>query len=349
MFIQIHAIHSVPPSCINRDDVGAAKIAVYGGARRHRVSSQAWKRAMRTYAANAGLSESATRTRRLTNMIADKVVGDFERKDVIAKANEVVNSAGFKTKKDKNKDEDGNLLYLTDALAFVSPGEADVLTRITTQMLSGETEISNAQIKNELESVKVTPDVALFGRMVASDKGLNVDACAQVAHAISTHEAHPEVDFYTAVDDVTTDSEGGSGFLGAQEFVSSTLLRYASVDVDRLCGTLGDDTARNVLPVFIESFVKSMPTGKSNSFANTTLPDYVLVEVVDAPVNYVGAFENPVRSRGDLVGASIAALSEYRNTISRVYGLNNAFLETNTHDPESSTLPELCEWTKKQV
>lgn len=345
MFIQIHAIHSVPPSCINRDDVGAVKNATYGGVRRHRVSSQAWKRAMRTYAADAGLAETATRTLHLPDMIADRVTNNYDRDEAVEVANKVVNTAGFKTKKAKGEDA----RYVTESLTFISPREVEVLADITGHVLEGNDMPKKKQIKDELAAVRVTPDVALFGRMVASDKGLNIDACAQVAHALSTHEAHAEVDFYTAVDDLTTDSEGGSGFLGTQEMVSSTLLRYASVDVDRLRATLGKDAAHEALAAFVEAFVKSMPTGKSNSFANTTLPDYVLIEVVDAPVNYIGAFESPVRSRGDLVGSSIESLEDYRERLSNVYGLAGDSVVMNTCDKDSSTLGELSAWAAKQV
>lgn len=345
MFIQIHAIHSVPPSCINRDDVGAVKTATYGGVRRHRVSSQAWKRAMRTYAAEAGLAEAATRTLRLPDMIADRVTNNYDRDEAVEVANKVVNTAGFKTKKAKGEDA----RYVTESLTFISPREVEVLADIAGHVLEGNDMPKKKEIKDELKAVGVTPDVALFGRMVASDKGLNIDACAQVAHALSTHEAHAEVDYYTAVDDLTTDSEGGAGFLSTQEMVSSTLLRYASVDVDRLRETLGADAAHDALAAFVEAFVKSMPTGKSNSFANTTLPDYVLVEVVDAPVNYVGAFENPVRSRGDLVGSSIESLEDYRERLSNAYGLAGDSVVMNTCDKDSSTLGELSAWAAKQV
>lgn len=345
MFIQIHAIHSVPPSCINRDDVGAVKTSIYGGVRRHRVSSQAWKRAMRTYAADAGLAETATRTLHLPDMIADRVTNNYDRDEAVEVANKVSTTAGFKTKKAKGEDA----RYVTESLTFISPGEVEVLANITAHVLEGNDMPGKKDIKTELAEVGVTPDVALFGRMVASDKGNNIDACAQVAHALSTHEAHAEVDFYTAVDDLTTDSEGGSGFLGTQEMMSSTLLRYASVDVDRLRETLGADAAETALSAFVEAFVRSMPTGKSNSFANTTLPDYVLIETVDAPVNYVGAFENPVRSRGDLVGSSIESLEDYRERLSNVYGLAGDSVVMNTCDKDSSTLGALCEWAAKQV
>ena len=45
--IDVYVLQTVPPSNLNRDDTGSPKTAVYGGARRARVSSQAWKRAVR--------------------------------------------------------------------------------------------------------------------------------------------------------------------------------------------------------------------------------------------------------------------------------------------------------------
>ena len=44
-------------------------------------------------------------------------------------------------------------------------------------------------------------DIALFGRMVADQADINVDAAAQVAHAISVHPVDNEFDYFTAVDD----------------------------------------------------------------------------------------------------------------------------------------------------
>ena len=47
-WLDIHILQTVPPPNINRDDAGSPKTAYYGGTRRARVSSQAWKRAVRT-------------------------------------------------------------------------------------------------------------------------------------------------------------------------------------------------------------------------------------------------------------------------------------------------------------
>lgn len=43
LYVDFHVLQTVPPSCVNRDDTGSPKTAVYGGAVRARVSSQAWK------------------------------------------------------------------------------------------------------------------------------------------------------------------------------------------------------------------------------------------------------------------------------------------------------------------
>ena len=56
LYVDFHILQTVPPSCINRDDTGSPKTAVYGGVTRARVSSQAWKHAMRAaFAENARL------------------------------------------------------------------------------------------------------------------------------------------------------------------------------------------------------------------------------------------------------------------------------------------------------
>ena len=38
LYVDLHVVQTVPPSCINRDDTGSPKTAVYGGTTRARVS-----------------------------------------------------------------------------------------------------------------------------------------------------------------------------------------------------------------------------------------------------------------------------------------------------------------------
>ncbi len=121
-----------------------------------------------------------------------------------------------------------------------------------------------------------------------------------MAHAISTHEIIPEFDYFTAIDDLQPDDTAGAAHLGSIEFNSSTLYRYANVNIRELKENLGDkEDIVSATKEFIKSFVKSMPGGKQNTFANKTLPDYVMICLrQDTPVNLVSAFEQPVSARG---------------------------------------------------
>ncbi|MBD3949621.1 type I-E CRISPR-associated protein Cas7/Cse4/CasC [Tuanshanicoccus lijuaniae] len=294
LFLDIHAIQSVPPSNINRDDTGSPKTAEYGGARRARVSSQSWKRAMRRYFnENSEQANLGKRTVEIVQFVSDKIreidpTIDFERS--MEMAEEVVSNAGIKTKNQKTK-----------ALFFIGNEQGRKLA---------EAAINNIDDKKILtEILKDNPaiDIALFGRMVATDASLNEDASSQVAHAISTHAVQTEFDFYTAVDDLRPDDKAGAGMLGTIEYNSSTLYRYANVSVHELLNQLKDkESVINTLTLFVEAFTNSMPKGYVNSFANQTLPKAVLVILRnDRPVNLVGAFEKPIRSKEGYVNKSI--------------------------------------------
>ena len=121
-----------------------------------------------------------------------------------------------------------------------------------------------------------------------------------------------EFDYFTAVDDGSPEDNAGAGHLGTVEFNSSTLYRYATVNVAALRDTLGDRTPEAVR-AFAEAFIRSMPTGKQNTFANRTRPDAVYVTVRrDQPVALTGAFEKPIAAGDDgYVAASVRALADY--------------------------------------
>ena len=136
--------------------------------------------------------------------------------------------------------------------------------------------------------------------MVADDPSLSFDAAAQVAHSISTHAVQNEYDYFTAVDDCQAEDNAGAGHLGTVEYNSATLYRYATVNVMELERHLGAEKAAEVVRSFGEAFIRSMPTGKQNTFANRTLPDAVYVTIrEDQPVNLCGAFERAVRKSAE--------------------------------------------------
>ncbi|MBF6416870.1 type I-E CRISPR-associated protein Cas7/Cse4/CasC [Nocardia cyriacigeorgica] len=322
--IDIHILQTVPPSNLNRDDSGSPKTAIYGGARRARVSSQAWKRATRVaFDDTLDRSELGVRTRRVVEVLAGAIAerSDDLRESAEELAVQAMNAVGIKVKPPKKDatEEAGYLVFLSrnqiDALS-----DAAVAAAGTENVAAALAAAKAKDLANHAHSV----DIALFGRMVADQADLNVDAAVQVAHAISVHPVETEFDYFTAVDDATGPEETGAGMIGTVEFNSATLYRYATVDVDLLNRNLGDaEATRRAVEAFVTSFVRSMPTGKQNTFANRTLPEAVVVLVRDSqPINLVGAFETPVRESntvGRIKRAADALLSEAAE-IERAYG-----------------------------
>lgn len=325
--IDVHVLQTVPPSNLNRDDTGSPKTAVYGGVRRARVSSQAWKRATRRdFAELLDSSELGTRTKRVVELLGDRIVAarpGTSDEQAQAAAAEVLTTAGITVKEPRNKKgappESGYLLFL-------SAQQIDALARVAVESLNGAAK-PDKKAAQALVKDKNSVDLALFGRMVADVTDLNVDAACQVAHALSTHAVQPEYDYFTAVDDhkaADEEEDAGAGMIGTVEFTSATLYRYATVDVDLLAKNLGDPAAtERAVDAFLRAFATSMPTGKQNTFANRTLPDAVLVTVrEDQPVSYVGAFEDPVTgaAEGGRVRQSAQRLAGYAADVADAYG-----------------------------
>lgn len=308
LYVDIHVIQTVPPSCVNRDDTGSPKQCIYGGVRRSRVSSQSWKRAVRLAFSDMYEPEDlASRTKNIVGMVAEQISAMDKTANATDKAVKVLEAAGLSiSKKDPKKG--------TESLFFMSQIQAKALAEIAVE--SSEKDLDKAVCQDALKN-NPSIDIALFGRMVAGVTSLNYDAAAMVAHAISTHKVQNEFDYFTAVDDLSAEESSGAGHLGTVEFNSSTLYRYASVNVRELAQSLGDDTALAVSN-FAEAFLLSMPTGKITTFANRTLPNAVYVTVrSDQPVNMAAAFERPVRpdEDGGYITGSEKALTGYAESI----------------------------------
>lgn len=294
IYLDIHVIQTVPSSNINRDDTGAPKTALYGGVTRARVSSQSWKRAVRQGFKEENIS-AGIRTKEAAKLLKDELVKldlSLSDEDATEKTADLFKAAGVKLNKKTN---------LTGALLLVTHGQIEKLAQYA---LNNDT-FDKKELKNVLNGDQ-SLDLALFGRMVADNPELNVDASAQVAHALSTHEIVPEYDYFTALDDLQPEDNAGAAMLGSLEFNSSTLYRYANVNISELAYNMDPDSAVTGAVAFVKEFLLTMPTGKQNTFANKTLPSYVMVNLrTDTPVNLVSAFEEPVKSKNGYVKKSI--------------------------------------------
>ncbi|MFI7122187.1 type I-E CRISPR-associated protein Cas7/Cse4/CasC [Amycolatopsis sp. NPDC049868] len=326
--IDVHVIQTVPPSNINRDDTGSPKTAIYGGVRRARVSSQAWKRATRdAFDVLLDREHLGVRTKRVVELIGEEIhrqVPDLTDR-VTELASAVLTAAGVKLKDARKKDTPQE----SEFLLFLSNHQVTNLAALAIEAAreAGDSKLTIA--KNEAKACADrdhSVDVSLFGRMVANLPDLNVEAAVQVAHALSVHTVANEYDYFTAVDDhkrADEEEDAGAGMIGTVEFNSSTLYRYAALDVDQLFGNLGDaEATRRATEAFVRAFVSSMPTGKQNTFANRTLPDAVLVVARETqPINLVGAFEDPVREgeKGGRIAAAIYRLATHASDLHQAF------------------------------
>lgn len=338
-FIDFHIVQSLPPNNINRDDTGAPKDAIYGGHRRARVSSQCSKRAIRKFFASANLfrpDELAIRTRQFMRLIADGIDGD--REQVMTAAANALGAIGIKVaeaKKAKGKKAEDDAEPVGDAttgyMLFLSRQTVEQLTALVRDNLDAlVTNKPSKELTKDLVAAmanNTSPDIALFGRMLADATHLSVDAAVSVAHAISSNRIDREADFFTAVDDLAGKSEADAAHLGSTEFNSSCLYRFSTINYDQLAANLQGDRelALRTVRAYARAVVLAMPTGHQTTFAAHTPPGAVLIGVHNTqPLSLASAFEKPVwhgEHDNGLSAATVARLQKRAAELTAAYGL----------------------------
>ncbi len=281
MIIEMHLLQNFAPANLNRDDTGSPKDCEFGGHRRARISSQSFKRAVRTQLRETGLigpNHLAERTKRAASEIARRLTLAGKPEDLAQQvANALLGSVKLEVK-------DGKPAYLL----FLSEGELQAATTLclrswdelsaavsaqsATTGSKAKAQVSvPAEIRNAFERALdggQAVDLALFGRMIADLPERNVEAACQVAHAISTNRVSMEFDFYTAVDDLRPGDTAGADMLGTIEFNSACFYRYSNLDTRQLATTLRDASlTQQAIHAFMQAFVAAIPTGKQNSMA----------------------------------------------------------------------------------
>lgn len=332
-FLQLHYLTCYPPSNPNRDDAGRPKSALVGGAPRLRLSSQSIKRAARMSPAfQAALAGNlGQRTQRIGTKIEKHLTGQGAAAETARKiAVEVTDVFGAmdNATKEGKAGKDGTVppVHLRQ-LAFVSPDEYGAALKIAEARLAGEPLPSAKDLaKQVLRTADGAADIAMFGRMLADDPDFNREAAVQVGHAITTHRAIVEDDFFTAVDDLKTSAEdAGAGHVGEIGFGSGVYYLYACVNCDLLIENLaGDgDLAAAAAEALSEALATATPTGKQNSFAHHPRAGFIRAEAgPQQPRDLSGAFFAPVTmvEGSDLLRGSIDALGEMAGRIDQCYG-----------------------------
>lgn len=379
-FVNFHILMSHSPSCLNRDDMGMQKTAIFGGTRRVRISSQSLKRAIRTSAYyEKQFGKPSERTKQLTllrdkyrEILKDKFPQEIIDTVLMAVAGvEKIDNLEIETKAGKNNETEKTKTTgtVSGAVAAWSVYELEKYCDFYQQLKEEHTdekafqaawkkETKKESFKKFNDAFQNSVDIALSGRMATSGIMTCVDAALAVAHVITTHTVDGDLDWFTAVDDLTQEAgDTGSAHLDTQEFSSGVFYRYASLNIRQLQENLGEVSREKALEIAAHTLhllVTVIPDAKRNSTAADNPADFICVALSDQPISLANAFEEPVKSKNGFVKPSIKQFIDYQDRVYKVYALEDmtAFLSVEDIDnlPKKGrvdSLPQLEQWLKQ--
>ncbi|WP_100514188.1 type I-E CRISPR-associated protein Cas7/Cse4/CasC [Mycobacteroides abscessus] len=319
--INLHALQAVPASLLNRDNLGAQKTLTHGGVTRVRVSSQSWKRAIRTWIREQAITGGAfaARTNRWPAATAEILHASHgvELDVATAKTLAVFKKLGFKTT-DRGTTS-ASIFAHQDTAVRVAEAIAPRLDEIQEVPAEKQGEKSTLHVPAEVIdaalaalSVSNAVDLALFGRMLAEQPvGGRIDGAVSVNHATSVDPAAIVEDFFTAVDDLTPEGEAVSGNLGVSDLSAPVFYRTACIDVEQLRRNLSgandpDTLTAAAVSVAIEAFVNAVPSAKQRSSNVGTRPSLLVATVGGERLTADNAFTAPIRGENVIADATSA-------------------------------------------
>jgi len=303
--IEFHILQSFPVTCLNRDDVGAPKTAVIGGTTRARVSSQSWKRQVRLAMQEFGI-KLGIRTKKVEQLMHEALIKVGANDEQAQACGEAVAKA-----------------LSDDTLLFLSETETQAFAQYAQEQNFDASKLKDKELakvaKKALNPNVDALDIALFGRMVAKAVEMNVEAAASFAHAISTHRVSNEVEFFTALDDIS--NEQGSAHMGSLEFNSATYYRYVSLDLGQLTQTLGEESdLKSAIEAFTKALFVAVPRARQTTQSGASPWEFARVLVRKGQRLQV-PFETAVKSeQGGFLQPSIYALTHYLDKKEKMFG-----------------------------
>ena len=367
-FVQIHTLHGYPAALLNRDDSGLAKRIPYGGVVRTRISSQCLKRHWRvaddphSIHAVPGV-ERAVRSR---NIVDRRVVAPMREDGVAEEVAMAVGAAlNVGVYGDKGGDEQGRqppllgepeiryLLERARAIVAEHGDDADAARKAAAELFPKER--ANWQAFRDQTRLPGGIESALFGRMVTSDPGANIDAAIHVAHALTVHAEESEMDYFSVVDDLRTAGEdAGAAHIGDTELTAGLFYGYVVVDVPELVANVSGDhnISAKVVANLLHLIATVSPGAKLGSTAPYAYAEVMLVEIGERqPRSLAAAFRDPVAPSVDV---AVGALAEQLARYDAGYGSHEMRRAMSTvpqefAGAEPGTLPDIAGWVESAI
>ena len=380
-FLQIHSLHSYPAALLNRDDSGLAKRMTFGGAVRTRISSQCLKRHWRTAQDEFAIHSIAGSTAaiRSRNIVERKVMAPLRGIDgisdeVLAAVESAFNIGVYGSSGNTERGRQPLLLgepeveYLHQRAAAICaehPSDAKAAGDTATALFNARRGEGN-NFRAMLDGCRLPAGLegALFGRMVTSDPGANIEAAIHVAHAFTVHREESESDYFSVVDDLQHDDEdAGAAHIGDTELTAGLFYGYVVVDVPGLVSNLEGcnsadwqnadrGLAANVVEHLTHLIATVSPGAKLGSTAPYGRARFMLIEAGSGqPYSLADAFRKPVPAQID---AALAALKTEMEGQDDCYGAKGVrrFMSMNGGDipkAERLNLNDLASWVADAI
>ena len=375
-FLQIHTLHSYPAALLNRDDSGLAKRMLFGDAVRTRISSQCLKRHWRSTQDEFALAAIAPDAIRSRNVVERKVIGPLQQDggvspEVLTAVQDALNIGVYGSSGTSETGRQPLLLglpeveYLRDKAAAICTehaADAKAAGEAATNLFSARRG-EGANFAAFRDSAKLPGGLvgALFGRMVTSDPGANIEAAIHVAHAFTVHREESESDYFSVVDDLQRDDEdAGAAHIGDMELTAGLFYGYVVVDVPGLVSNLEGDEwetadkslAGQVVHSLIHLIATVSPGAKLGSTAPYAYADFMLIEAGSRqPRSLANAFRKPSKAQTD---DAVRCLSAYLDCLDNAYGSRESRRVMSLEEcavPNASrvNLDELAQWAANAV
>ena len=380
-FLQIHTLHSYPAALLNRDDSGLAKRMPFGGATRTRISSQCLKRHWRVAQDEFAIHNIAgtTAALRSRNIVERKVMQPIRSaggaSDEVLKAVEDAFNVGVYGRSGTTESgrqplllglpEVEHLHEHADAICAEHPADADAAGKAATDLFSARRgEGNNFAAFRDAARLPGGLEGALFGRMVTSDPGANIEAAIHVAHSFTVHAEESESDYFSVVDDLQReDEDAGAAHIGDMELTAGLFYGYVVVDVPGLVSNLegcdaGEwenadrDLAGKVVEHLTHLIATVSPGAKLGSTAPYACADLMLIEAGSRqPRSLANAYREPARAR---IEAATKELAGYLDKLDKAYGGKEVRRMMSVEDcdipgAESLCLDDLATWAADTV
>ena len=375
-FLQIHTLHSYPAALLNRDDSGLAKRMPFGDAVRTRISSQCLKRHWRSTRDEFALAAIAPDAIRSRNVVERKVIGPLQQDggvspEVLTAVQDALNIGVYGSSGTSETGRQPLLLglpevdYLRDKAAAICTehaADAKAAGEAATNLFSARRG-EGANFAAFRDSAKLPGGLvgALFGRMVTSDPGANIEAAIHVAHAFTVHREESESDYFSVVDDLQRDDEdAGAAHIGDMELTAGLFYGYVVVDVPGLVSNLEGEEwetadkslAAQVVHSLIHLIATVSPGAKLGSTAPYAYADLMLIEAGSRqPRSLANAFRKPSKAQTD---DAVRELSAYLDCLDKAYGSKESRRVMSLEEcaiPNAArvSLDELAQWAAQAV